>query len=75
MKSPYVQAVWTVHGVSPESIIVSCRLTDNMAQGIHLEGGKGGEGGRQRWTGWSTQSLAARPAATVNMLSEATDTD
>lgn len=36
--STYIQAMWTVHRSSPKSIIVSCRLTDNMAQGIHLTG-------------------------------------
>lgn len=43
----YIQAVWTVHGVPHQGIIVSCRLTDNMAQGIHLAGQtKGGQGGQ-----------------------------
>lgn len=46
----YIQAVWTVHGVPPESIIVSCRLTDNMAHGIHLMG-------QTRWTSWSAECL------------------
>lgn len=31
-----IQAMWTIHGIPPQDIIVSCRLTDNMAQGIHL---------------------------------------
>lgn len=43
----YIQAMWAVHGVSCQSIIVSCRLTDNMAQGIHLKG-------QTRCTRWST---------------------
>lgn len=34
----YVQAMWAVQRVPPEAVIVSCRLTDNMTQGIHLEG-------------------------------------
>lgn len=33
----YIQGMCTVHGVAPQIIIVSCRLTDNMAQGIHLQ--------------------------------------
>lgn len=33
----YIQAMWIIHGIPPQGIIVSCRLTDNMAQGIHLQ--------------------------------------
>lgn len=52
VSATYIQAVWTVHGVPPESIIVSCRLTDNMAHGIHLMG-------QTRWTSWSAECLWA----------------
>lgn len=37
----YIQAIWAVHSVPPQSFTVSCRLTDNMAQGIHLWGERG----------------------------------
>lgn len=33
----YIQAMWTVHGVVPQILTVSCCLIDNMAQGIHLK--------------------------------------
>lgn len=36
-ETTYIQAMWTIHGIPPQGIIVSCRLTDNMAQGIHLQ--------------------------------------
>lgn len=33
----YIQAMWIVHGVALQIIIESCRLIDNMVQGIHLQ--------------------------------------
>lgn len=60
--------MWTIHRVAPKSIIVSCRLTDNMAQGIHLRGTDKVDK-LVNWVSCSSSTL------TVNMLSEATDTD
>lgn len=66
--STHIQAVWTVHGVSPKSIIVSCRLTDNMAQGIHLRGTEEGD--------TLVNSMSHnRLTYTVNMLLDAKNRD
>lgn len=64
----HIQAVRTVHGVPHQGIIVSCRLTDNMAQGIHLAGQtKGGQGGQLgvRGGGWLQQQTCSAKQHTV----------